>query len=373
MRMGIDAREIENGVVTGIGRPLANFLTYFAQSKDDDHVVLFSTKPVPVPLNQKVDNVVVEQRRTFYWDQVQLPRALQAQHLDLFYSPYYKIPLTARCKKVSAILDLMYLAFPDYARELSLPKRLFYHTFGRTCAQRADRILTCSQHAKGDIIRLYGIDADKIEVIPLSVGDLYRPESDAGKIEEMKKRVGITGRYILYVGNFKPHKNVRTLILAFSKIAREIADLKLVLAGPKTHTYPELRALAERLSLRDKVIFPGTIVETDCPHLLYSGAEVFVMPSLYEGFGLPPAEAMACGVPVVSSNTTSLPEVVGDAGLQVDPRDAGQIAQAVVRILTDTGLRDGLRKRGLARAADFAQAKIARRTHEFFRRVKDGN
>lgn len=373
MRIGIDIREIENEVSTGIGRPLANFLTCTAHPEDDDHYVLFSSRPAPFPLNRKMENVVVKERFTFYWDQVQLPRAIRSQHLDLFYSPYYKIPLLAHCRKVSSILDLMYLAFPEYRKKLSLPARLYYHTFGKKCAEQADRILTCSDHSKRDIVRLYGVDAEKIVVIPLSVGDMYRPEPYARRIEALKTRFGIVGRYILYLGNFKPHKNVRNIILSFDKVAREIADLKLVLAGPKTHTYPELRRLVEEMSLGDKVIFTGTILEKDRPHLLYSGAEVFVMPSLYEGFGLPPAEAMACGVPVVVSNSTSLPEVVGDAGVLVDPTDVDQIAQAVLRVLTDSGLRDGLRKRGLERAAIFSPERIAGQTREVFRRLMESH
>jgi len=366
MRIGIDVREIENGVYTGIGRPLANFLTWAAKSGDDDQYVLFSTRPVPFPVGGKMENVVVREYCTFYWDQVQLSRAISSQRVDLFYSPYYKIPLSANCRKVSSILDLMYLAFPGYRDELGLAAKLYYRTFGKKFAEEADRILTCSEYSKQDIVRIYGVDAEKIKVIPLSVGDMYRPEPDPGRVEAMKRKLGIDGRYILYMGNFKPHKNVRKIILSFARVSREIAGLKLVLAGPKTHTYSELCALVDQMSLGDRVIFTGTVLEKDSPHLLYSGAEVFVMPSLYEGFGLPPVEAMACGTPAVVSNTTSMPEVVGEAGVLVDPCDVDCIAEAVLLILRDAGLREELRRKGLARAAVFSPERIAKETRRAF-------
>lgn len=369
MHLGIDAREIQDGVHTGIGRPLANFLNYFSKLDNRDHCVLFSARKIPINFGARVKNVVIEERFTQYWDQIQLAQAVKKEGIELFYSPYYKLPLFITCKCVCAVLDLMYLIVPEYRRELTPLTKLYYATIGKKCVEKAGRILTCSEHSKRDIVRIYGIDERKIEIIPLSVAHIYRPEPDKNKIESMKAKYGIIGPYILYLGNFKPHKNVKTIISAFHKIAPEFPELKLVLAGPKTHLYSELIALTQKLGLSERIIFTGKVSESDEPHLLYSGAEIFVIPSLYEGFGLPPAEAMACGVPVVASNTTSIPEVVKDAGLLVDPQDADAIAVAIKRVLSDASLKRTLVEKGLKYAQEYEEDRVAKMNYDFFKRV----
>lgn len=369
MRLGIDAREIQGGVHTGIGRSLANFLKYFATLGQDDQCVLFSSQPVPVTFGENVKNIVLPECWTQYWDQITLAAALKRERIEVFYSPYYKIPLLASCKCVCAVLDLMYLVVPEYRRRLSLAAKLYYAVPGKKFLQKADKILTCSGHSRKDIIRIYGVDASKIEIIPLSVSRIYYPETDDAKIDLMKVKYGIKGRYLLYLGNLKPHKNVKSVISAFSKIASEFDDLSLVIAGPKEHLYRELAEQTRKLGLSQRIIFTGTISESDHPHILYSGAEVFVMPSLYEGFGLPPAEAMACGVPVVSSSTTSIPEVVKDAGLLIDPEKPDDIAQAIKRILQNPGLKQELVAKGLEYVKEYEEVKIARQNYAFFKRV----
>ncbi len=369
MRLGIDAREIQGGIHTGIGRPLANFLKYFATLGQDDQCVLFSSRPVPIKFGDNIRNIVLPECWTQYWDQITLAAALKRERIEIFYSPYYKLPLLASCKCVCAVLDLMYLVVPEYHRELSLAAKLYYAVLGKKYLQKADKILTCSEYSRNDIIRIYGVEASKIEIIPLSVSRMYYPETDEVKIDLMKMKYGISGRYLLYLGNLKPHKNVKNIINAFSRIAVEFNDLSLVIAGPKEHLYHELAKQAGKLGLSPRIIFTGTISESDHPHIMYSGAEVFVMPSLYEGFGLPPAEAMACGVPVVASNTTSIPEVVKDAGILVNPENADDIARAIKNILQNPDLRRELVSKGLDYVKEYEEVKIARQNYEFFKRV----
>ncbi|MBI4309968.1 MAG: glycosyltransferase family 4 protein [Candidatus Omnitrophica bacterium] len=369
MRLGIDAREIQDGVYTGIGRPLANFLRYFAALDNDDICVLFSSRKIPVDFGPRVVNVVLEEKFTLAWDQWHLPWAIKKMGIDLFYSPYYKIPLIKFCPTVSAILDLMYLIFEPYQKQLSPLARLYYATLGRLYAHRADKIWTCSVYSKRDIQRVYGVHDSKITVVPLSVSGIYRRETNPGHIEAMRQEWNINGRYILYMGNFKAHKNVENIIHAFAALVPMFPDLKLILAGPKEHTYPRLVKSTQDYHLEDKVLFPGKILEHDQPHLLYSGAEVFVMPSLYEGFGLPPAEAMACQTPVVASNTTSIPEVVRDAGLLVDPNDVSQIAAAIKRILQEEGLAKDLVKKGLEYVKEYDEHKTSQQLYDFFKQT----
>jgi len=360
MRLGIDAREIQEGVYTGIGRSLINFLEYFEKLENEDVCVLFSSKKIPIVFNAKIKNVVLNEHITFVWDQWQLPHAVKKEGIDILYSPYYKVPLMKPCKMVSAIFDLMYLSFDAYCKRMSPFKKAYYASFGKAYTSSVDKILTCSEYSKRDIQRIYGLGQEKIKIIPLSVNHIYKPQPGMSPIN---------GRYLLYVGNFKFHKNVQSIIEAFALICAEFPDLKLVLAGPREHTYEELFMLVHKKCLEQRVIFFGKVTEDDKPHLLYSAAELFVMPSLYEGFGLPPLEAMACGVPVVVSNTTSMPEVVKDAGFLVDPKEVTAIADAIKKVLNDDQLKKEMIAKGLRYAKEYESTKVSAQLYDFFKEV----
>jgi len=368
MRLGIDVREIENGVSTGIGRSLYNFLRYVSQSHHNDHVILFSSRPLPFSFGPRIENVVMSEDSRRLWDQVKLPLALRNQMIEVFYSPYYKVPLWTSSRCVSSVLDLIYLRFEPYRKTMSLFATLYYKTFGRMCLNKAVKVLTCSQFSKSDIIGVYGIDRKKIEVIPLSVSAAYRPEADPARLEAVREQFGIRRKFVLYSGNFKAHKNVSALIDAFAQMVK-LEDLELVLVSPKTAGYAEIRGLAEKLGVLGRVIFTDRVTEEETMRALYSAAGLFVMPSLYEGFGLPPIEAMACGTPVVCSNATSLPEVVGDAAVLVDARNPAEIAQAALTVLTDEVLRKGMVREGLLRAAQFSENTISRRLFDVLRDI----
>ncbi|MBL8013149.1 MAG: glycosyltransferase family 4 protein [Candidatus Omnitrophica bacterium] len=372
MRFGVDAREIQNGVYTGIGHPLHNFLKFFAQNNKGDTCVLFSAVPVPYHYGPAVTNVVMAENLTLYWDQVILPRCIKGEKVDLFYSPYYKVPLAASCKVVSAIFDIMYLKFDVYRKELGL-KEIYFRTVGKSYVRRADKILTCSEYSKKEIIDYYGVDPRKISVIPLSVSESYRPCENLDELNSYKRTFHIDSPYVLYMGNFKPHKNVLGLVRAFALIAGDFPELKLVLAGPLEHTYPQIVAFVETHNLTNRVIFTGKITPKDKPQLLYSGASVFAFPSLYEGFGLPPAEAMACGVAVVASNTTSIPEVVKTAGILVDPQNTDEMALSLRRLLTDDHLRNQLMAKGLQSVRDYSESVINQKLYQFFEGVLKGH
>ncbi|MBF0571570.1 MAG: glycosyltransferase family 4 protein [Candidatus Omnitrophica bacterium] len=358
MHLGIDAREIQNGVYTGIGRPLANFLEYFSGLNNEDACILFSARKVPIDFGPRIKNVVLSEHITFIWDQWQLPQALKQEEVDLFYSPYYKVPLMKPCPMVSSILDLMYLSFEPYYKKMSPLSKAYYAVFGKLYTDIADKILTCSEYSKRDIQCIYGVQEQKIKVIPLSVGNIYRRELGTPPVK---------GRYVLYVGNFKIHKNVKSIVESFALIANSFPDLNLVLAGPKGHTYKELLGIAQKNGLQERVIFLGKITEADHPQFLYSGAEVFVMPTLYEGFGLPPLEAMACGVPVVASNTTSIPEVVKDAGLLVDPMNPSAIANAIKEVLTNDRLKKEMIAKGLRYSQEYESTKVSAQLYDFLK------
>lgn len=360
MRIGVDAREIQNGVVTGIGRSLANFIYYFSRNESRHTLVLFAENKISINFNGNVHQVVIPQRtHVFIWDQVKLPRALKSHEIDLFYSPYYKVPLQTKIPIVNQILDLMYLVFLPYRAALGIHGRLYYRIFGRACARKATRILTDSEHAKSDIIRLWQVNPQKISVIPLGVGTRYKPVTNNRVLENTRKKFRLPDQFILYLGNFKPHKNVAALVQAFGSIEKRFPEYKLVLAGPLDRNGRKLKAMVEGAGLTKRVIFTDTVREEDCPEALLSLSDLFVFPTLYEGFGLPPLEAMACGTPVIAGKFTAVPEVVGEAGVLVNPRDINEIGNAIAGLLGNPGKRQHFSQKGLQRVKLFDEEKTA--------------
>ncbi|GAA5534865.1 glycosyltransferase family 1 protein [Deinococcus aluminii] len=262
---------------------------------------------------------------------------------QVFFSPGYAPPVSWRGPLIFTIHDLIHL---DVAAEASRFKTLYYNRVVRPAVARAQAVLTVSEYSRQRILDWSGAPPEKVVVVGNGVDGAFSPQGP-------KYNPGYP--YVLYVRNTKPHKNVPRLLEAFARL--DVPEVKLVLSGRADE---DTRHLALRLGILDRVVFAGRIPEADLPSY-YRGAAVVTMPSLYEGFGLPALEGMACGVPVVVSNTTSLPEVVGDAGVLVDPTDADSIAEGLCRALTDTALRADLRERGLIRARRFDWDRVGAR------------
>ena len=359
MRLGVDGREIQDGVVTGIGRSLANFISYFAGHESTHELILFAEKSLPIELSSRCRELIIPALPTFYWDQWKLVRHLRENRIDLFYSPYYKLPLLSPIPSINQVLDLMYLVFPPYVQDLGVLKRMYYATLGRAFSLKAINIITDSEHARKDIVRLWKINPGKITIIPLGVADRYTPVRDKGICSKVRKKFNLPERYILYLGNFKPHKNVVSLVEAFSVIKQEIKDIKLVLAGPLDAHGQTIQNRVAAAGLSEDVVFTDVIQEEDLPEVILSMAELFVFPSLYEGFGIPPLEAMACGTPVVASDRTAIPEVVGNAGLLVNPQNIYKLGQAILSLLKNQNLHSTYAEKGLKRAAQFRKEQTA--------------
>ena len=355
MRIGVDAREIQNGVITGIGRSLANFIEYFSVNEKKHKLILFSERKIPPNFNGNLEQVTIDHSPTLIWDQIRLPRALKAFQIDLFYSPYYKVPLFTNIPIVNQILDLMFLEFHQYKQEISIPRKLYYTTLGKAFAKKSISIITDSEHAKQDIIQIWSINHEKIEVIPLGLGNRYKPVNDLHLLNKVKSNLKLPDKFILYLGNFKPHKNVSSLVKAFKRLENRFLEYKLVLAGPIDKHGERIRDLVSEIGLKERVVFTNTVKEDDFPEALISLADIFVFPSLYEGFGLPPLEAMGCGTPVIASNLTSIPEVVGDAGILVNPLDIESMSQTIGDLIKEPEKRELLAKKGLERAKLFRE------------------
>ena len=308
--------------------------------------------------------------------------------LTLPHTPLIRIPLTLSAELRKNPVDVLHVQFtaPPFCPcpvVVSIHDLSFEHlpqTFNRRSrtqlrltvrhsARRAARILSLSEHTRRDIIETYGINEDHVDAIPLAAPEHFAPVQDNDEIQRVRHNYGIDGDYILSVGSIQPRKNLARLIKAYASLRGSVKKLpKLVLAGKCAWLYDEtLRALDES-DAKEAVVLTGYVPEHDLP-ALYSGALCFVYPSYFEGFGLPPLEAMKCGAPVIVGNRTSLPEVVGDAALMIDPFDVDAMGAAIKRLIEDSELRTELSIKGQERANAFNWRETARKTLAVYKQV----
>jgi len=279
---------------------------------------------------------------------------------DVLFIPAHVLPVFHPRRSIVTVHDLGYLHYPE-AHTSHARRYLDWST--RWNAHRATAVLADSEATRSDLIRFYDAAPQKIHVVYLGRDARLNRVTDLSRLDEIRARYGLVGRYLLYVGTLQPRKNLERVVQAFERICGlpDLADLQLVLAGKQGWLYETLFRQVAHAGLQGRVIFPGYVADADLGALL-SGAEAFVFPSLYEGFGIPVLEAGGCGVPVITSNTSSLPEVAGDAALLVDPLDVDAIADAMYRLVTDASLRAELARRGLENVKRFSWEKCARET-----------
>lgn len=292
-------------------------------------------------------------------EQARVPLLARRLRLDLLHCPYYVRPYgPLPCPSVTTIYDLIGRRFPAL---LPWRGRLLFDAATRGAIRRSRRIITTSASGRDDIAHYYGVPRGRIAVTPLAADSSFRPQPPEA-VAALRARLGLPPRYVLCLGANKPHKNGERLVRAWRRVVDEggdaAADATLVMAGHYDPRYPEASRLVAELGLEARVRFVPNVPEADLP-ALYAGAAVFCFPSYYEGFGLPPLEAMACGAPVVCAYASSLPEVVGEAALTVDPHSSIEIADALTRLLRNEGLRNQLRERGLRRARQFSWRRTA--------------
>jgi glycosyltransferase involved in cell wall biosynthesis len=370
VRIAIDVRKYRD---FGIGTYIRNLVHGLALIDRDTEYVLLCRPQDRAAIGVPGANfrTVVEPAPPYsISEQIRIPMALRREHADLFHSPHYVLPPLIHCRSVVTIHDCIHLMFPEY-----LPGRLA-HAYARAqlwaAAQRSDRILTVSETSKLDILRRFRVPADKIAVVYNAIDERLALPPGEADFERVRVRYQLKDPFALYVGNIKPHKNLERLIDAFHELRRDAAfdSLKLVIIGDEISKYQGLRRAVHRHKLHKHVRFFG-FVPYDTLSVLYRLARVFVFPSLYEGFGLPPLEAMYFGTPVVTSNVSSLPEVVGDAAILVDPYSPASIADGMRRALMDEELREWLRVRGMARAREFSWEQSVGRTREVYGEVME--
>ncbi len=367
MRIAIDARKLRD---YGIGTYIRNLLRHLARLDDrTEYVVLCRQEDIAFATELGENFRAVPERSRGYSirEQIAVPLDLRREAADLFHAPHYVLPPLTPCRSVVTIHDCIHLRFPQY-----LPNRLGY-AYARSslwvAAHRSARVLTVSEASKRDILRYFRIPESKVTVIYNAIDERFNEEPPADEVMRVRERYQLNDPFVLYAGNIKPHKNLERLIEAFHIIRRgELESVKLLIIGDEISKYAALRRTVHRYKLHKHVRFFGFVPDATLA-ILYRLARVFVFPSLYEGFGLPPLEAMASGTPVITSNVSSLPEVVGDAAMLIDPYEPDAIAGAMRRVLADDRLRDDMRERGLARVREFSWDRSVRRVREIYDEV----
>jgi glycosyltransferase involved in cell wall biosynthesis len=367
--VAIDARKLRD---FGIGTYIRNILVELHRHDLNTAYVVLGRSRDCEYLGQLVPRfkVVAEDAEPYSLsEQVRIPWRLYREGARLVHEPHYVLPPLTPCRSVVTIHDCIHLMFPQY-----LPSRaghVYARTLMWTATRQAARILTVSEASKRDILRFFAIPADRVQVIYNAIDERFLTAPDEATTERVRQRYQLDHPFVLYVGNIKPHKNIERLIEAFGRSREDGPDkLKLVIIGDEVSKYPSLRQMVHRHKLDKHVRFLGFQPQETLASF-YRLAGAFVFPSLYEGFGLPPLEAMACGTPVITSNVSSLPEVAGDAALLVDPYDVDALARAIVRVLSDQPLRDMLVARGLARAHQFSWAESVAKIRAAYADVLD--
>jgi glycosyltransferase involved in cell wall biosynthesis len=367
MRVAIDARKLHD---FGIGTYIRNLLRHLARIDQDSEYVLLCQQAdldVGTQLGANFRTVLEPSPNYSFREQIHVPWVLHRERPDVYHAPHYVLPAGVRCRSVVTIHDCIHLMFPQY-----LPNRAAY-AYARAsmwaAARRSDRILTVSEASKRDILHFFNVPPEKIVVVYNAIDDHFRvtpPEEDVARVRE---RYQLDHQFVLYVGNIKPHKNLVRLIEAFAELRRTGFDeVKLLIIGDQISRLPALRRAVHSHKLHKHVRFLGYVSDQTLG-ALYRLASAFVFPSLYEGFGLPPLEAMASGTPVITSNLSSLPEVTGDAAVLVDPYDVDSIVDGMRRVLSDPVLAAELRRKGIERAREFSWERSVAKTRQVYQQI----
>jgi glycosyltransferase involved in cell wall biosynthesis len=299
-----------------------------------------------------------------FWEEALLP--VELKKADIFHSPRFMLPKKKVCKYIDTIHDLAFKRYPELFTEQTFS---YVNDWVERAVKKADKIIAISNNTKKDLIDLFNAKADRIEVIYLGVDHAFCPVDSNDPLTETRNKYGLPEKFILFVGTIEPRKNLKRLIEAFYEFRKDASNQHaLIIAGGRGWQYSEIFKSVEKLGLDKHVIFLDYIPEQDLP-LIYNAADLFVYPSLYEGFGLPVLEAMACGVPVVTSDTSSLPEITQDAAVLVHPLDTHALAKAMENVLKDRDLMLKMRDKGLKRASQFCWSETAKKTLQVYSNV----
>jgi glycosyltransferase involved in cell wall biosynthesis len=380
MNIGIDARTL-TGNRSGVGNYLLNIIEAGAF---DDHVVYayYDTPEETLPdidapeetdfrwrLIESPDlvNRISGPAQPIWWINITLHRELKRDGMDAFFGPNFVQPVLFDKPSVIIVHDVIHRTLPEVHTKTY---RLYLRTFLAASVRQADRVLTVSEHSKNDFLQYHPLSTDRVRVAYGAADGVYRPRDLASETRErLCQTFGIPDQFILYVGNIEPRKNLVAVIEAMHRFSDEERPA-LVVVGKEHLAYGALERMLEQCPFRDQIHFTGYVPDDDLP-LLYNMSSLFVYPSLYEGFGLPVLEAMQSGTPVITSDRTSIPEVVDNAGVTLDPNDRDAIANAIQRLWTNEEVREEYRERGLRQAENFSWNRTATKISETIEQLID--
>ncbi len=353
MKIGIDARAAKWYRGTGIGTYCYQLIHSLNKIDNYNDYSLFVPNDcrlaIPFGENFHIKNIKQENQNNF-WNEVNIPNPFMDKSMDIYHVPQNGIglPEKKQCPFVITLHDVIPYKMPETVGQQYL--KIFKEKLPNIISM-CDGIITVSEYSKQDIANAFNFPKEKIYVTYLASEDIYKPYNKTLSKLIIEKNYSISGDYILYIGGFSPRKNILGLLESFSILFPKLKkDMKLVIAGSKGKSYDMYKKRAQALHIEDKVIFPGFISMDHIP-FMYNACELFVYPSFYEGFGLPPIEAMACGVPVITSNVTSIPEIVKDSTLLVNPYDLVELSENMYNAIFDNDLRQSLINKGLKRAS----------------------
>ncbi len=379
MRIGIDVRPmVSEG--TGVGSYALNLIKNIASLDSNNNYTLFSNsfkdrislESLHLPLNFKLKDYWVPNRiLRGLWNYISYPPIESfVGDVDIFHSPH-SIPIPVRkAKLIVTIHDLYFLKYPDMVgRDVIEDHRRLSTNY----LIKVRKIITVSDNSKKDIIELFDVNPEKITVIYEGVDDIFRVVNEDTSLENVRKKYRLPHEFILFIGTISPRKNPGGLIESISILRkRGLKDISLIMIGPEGFKAGEVLRLIYERNIEDSVRHIGYVPYEDMPYI-YNMASLLVYPSLYEGFGLPPLEAMACGVPVIASNISSIPEILGDAALLVDPYNPGEIADYIEKILNDESLRSSHIEKGLKKAASYSWEDTAKKVLKVYEEIKENN
>lgn len=377
MRIGVDARVLLKPK-SGIARYLRNLITNLLLIDQKNRYILFTDKKGDFDFSAPncEERVIwlpnlgkdwIRHLGSPVWMNFYLPWGLRREHIDLLFCPNSISPIRRTCKKLLVIHDFYPILFPQ------LVGRFYTFYLRRTFLsemKEVSKIITVSHNSKKDVIELFNVPEDKIKTIHSGVESIFEPISNRKLLNEKLQKYDLVDKdFILYVGGLIPRKNVVRLIKAYYELRKsKIIKHRLVIVGGERGPYLHIEKLVKTLGLENDVILTGYVADEDLPYI-YNKADLFVYPSLYEGFGFPPLEAMACGTAVVSSDVSSIPEITEDAAVLVNPNDITAIREGMSKVLTNDDLRQNMIRKGLKRARLFSWKKTAKETLNIFEKV----
>jgi glycosyltransferase involved in cell wall biosynthesis len=371
MRILIDTISIPRSK-TGVGVYAVNLLHHVTRLAPDSQFYILAQDDDPeVDLSERSNVTMIKIPARLFrrmllrvlFEQALLPLILKKYRIEVLHSLHYSFPLLpSRAQKVVTLHDMTPFSMPQFHWSL---KGRYYRTFIRQTVLHADKLIFVSHSTERDFVARFGKPRGSTNVVHLGKSEAFRPNFDPAELLQVREKYRLVEPFVLYVGTIEPRKNLTRLVQAFALVQERHPGLQLVIAGMKGWMYDDLMETIQRLNLSSSVVFTGFIPEEDKPALI-AAATVFAYPSLYEGFGIPVLEALACGTPTLTSNVSSLPEVAGDAAVSIEPTNTEDISSALERLLSDDALRTRLRDASLRQAAKFTWDKTAQGTLEAY-------